>query len=247
MDASSAASDPGWRCQMSGWRCEAKAWNACPASCRSVITSSTSPTAFMKMNGRPRKWSVSQYPPGALPFRLSRSRRRSSIMVWNWPPSTGSTRSKTRARRAHELIHRLERPERSRAVRVNRQVPGAERVEAEPLASMLHDPRDGRRGRALDRLVEALAVGRGIVEPELGREDVVAEVGEARVPRRALAQLEHPVEQARQGAALLDVRLRGRPEGALPDRPVRALEERLQLRQRALHAVPLTVIEPVMR
>ena len=50
----------------------------------------------MKMNGRPRKCSVSQYPPGALPFRLSRSSSRSSIMVWNSPPSTGSTRSKTR-------------------------------------------------------------------------------------------------------------------------------------------------------
>ena len=60
MDASSAASEPGWRCQMSGCSCEAKAWKACPASCSRVMTSSTSPTAFMKMNGRPRWCSVSQ-------------------------------------------------------------------------------------------------------------------------------------------------------------------------------------------
>ena len=60
IEASSAASDPGCRCQMSGWRCEAKAWKAWPASCSRVLTSSTRPTAFMKMNGRPRKCSVSQ-------------------------------------------------------------------------------------------------------------------------------------------------------------------------------------------
>ena len=43
MDASSAASEPGCRCQMSGCSCEAKAWNACPASCSRVMTSSTRP------------------------------------------------------------------------------------------------------------------------------------------------------------------------------------------------------------
>ena len=193
----------------------------------------------MKMNGRPRKWSVSQYPPGALPFRLSRSSSRSSIMVWNWPPSTGSTRSNTRRAVPDELVHRLERAERRGAVGIDRQVPRPERVEPEPLPPMLEHPRDRRRGGALDRLVEALAVGRGVVEAELGGKDVVAVVGEAGVPRRPLAELEHPVEQPGQRAALLDVGLGGRPEGALPDRPVGALEEGLQLRQRALDPVPL--------
>ena len=34
--------------------CASKAWKAWPASCSRVDTSSTTPTAFMKMNGRPR-------------------------------------------------------------------------------------------------------------------------------------------------------------------------------------------------
>ena len=239
MDASSAASEPGWRCQMSGCRCEAKAWNACPASCSSVITSSTSPTAFMKMNGRPRKWSVSQYPPGAFPFRLSRSRSRSSIMVWNWPPSAGSTRSNTRAGGVDELVHRLERAERRGAAGIDRQVPRPECVEPEPLAPAIEDAGDGRRSGALDGLVEALAIGRGVVEPELGRER--RSRGSWRSPRSA-----PPADGARaSGRTGPRGRRAPRCTAAWPARKARsrtarsgALEERLQLRQRALHPLP---------
>ena len=91
---------------------------------------------------------------------------------------------------------------------------------------------------SLDGVVEALAISRGIVEAELGRKDVVPEIVEARVPGRSLAQLEHAVEQFRQRPALLDVRLRGRPEGALSNSAVRTLEEWLQLGERALLTFP---------
>src|SRR6266496_2165922 len=136
----------GHRCQLSGCAWEANAWKACPASCSRVITSSTRPTAFMKMKGRPWKCSVSQYPPGAFPLRLSRSRSRSSIIVWNSRP----------------------RPESRPSVREH--------------------PGDRRRHRALDRLVKPLAIRGGVVEAELGGKDVVAVVGEARVPGDLLAQ-----------------------------------------------------------
>ena len=55
IDASSAASCPVRRCHVNGSACVAKSWKQCPASCTSVLTSSGTPTAFMKMNGRPRK------------------------------------------------------------------------------------------------------------------------------------------------------------------------------------------------
>jgi hypothetical protein len=60
MLASSAASCPVERCHTSGSRCDAKSWKQCPASCTSVFTSSGTPTAFMKMNGRPRHDSLVQ-------------------------------------------------------------------------------------------------------------------------------------------------------------------------------------------
>jgi hypothetical protein len=62
-----------------------------------------------------------------------------------------------------------------------------------------------------------------------------------------LPEVKHPVERGRRGTALLDVGLRRGAEGTLPHLPVRALEERLELREGALDASHSTVIEPVIR
>ena len=150
------------------------------------MTSSTRPTAFMKMKGRPWKCSVSQYPPGrlALPaFEIEQALVDHGLEV----ASERRIHSVEHAPgRAHELGGRGKRPQRLGAVRVDRKIPGPEHVEAEPLPPGLEYPLDRGRHGALDGVVEALAIGRGIVEAELGRKDVVPEVGEPGVTGGAL-------------------------------------------------------------
>jgi hypothetical protein len=130
------------------------------------------------------------------------------------------------------------RAQRRLAVGIHRQVPGPEHVEREPAAADLEHALDRRRRRFLDRVVKPLAVGGGVVEAELGGENVVPEIGEPGVPRRALPQLVHPVEEAGELGPVLAVGTGGGPERPLPDGAVGTLEEGLKLGQRALLAVP---------
>ena len=161
-------------------------------------------------------------------------------MVWNSPPSAGSTRSKTVPRRADELA----RPSRTGGA-AWRGTGSTARSHGRSASSPSRRRRcSSIRSTAgvtvpLDRVVEALAVGRGVVEAELGREDVVAEVGEPGVARRLLAQREH------RGRTAPPARRAARCRAAWPARkarsrtcPIGALEERLQLGQRPLLALP---------
>jgi hypothetical protein len=86
--------------------------------------------------------------------------------------------------------------------------------------------------------VEAPHVLGVVVEAVLRGEAVVHEVREAGVRRHLHALLVHAVEQRRQLVALLEVRARADPERPLAHRAVRALEERLQLRDGLALPVP---------
>ncbi len=151
-------------------------------------------------------------------------------------------------RRIHPVEHRpgttselravAERAQGLRPIEIDRQVPGAERVEPELFAAVRHEAPVRRHDMAFDGIVEALAVRRRIVEAKLRLEYVVAERYEAGVLRHLLPQAVHLIEQCGQLVAGRYVRCRARAEGALPDVPVRLLEEGGELRQRQLLPLP---------
>src|SRR5829696_9593731 len=99
---------------------------------------------------------------------------------------------------------------------------------------MLQDPlHRGGRG-LLDGRVKLLTVGRGVIEAELGRKDVVSKIIETCVVGGPGSELIHLIEQSGQLAATFDVGCACRPEGSLPHRLVRTLQEWLKLGERPL-------------
>jgi len=131
------------------------------------------------------------------------------------------------------------RPQRLGTVGIDGKVPRPQHLESQPSPARLEHSLNCGGHCPLDRLVEALAVGGGVVEAELCRKDVVPEVGKAGVPRRPHPELIHLVEESAQLIAAIQIRPRRGAEGPLPHGPVRALEEGLQLGERPLYAVPL--------
>ena len=96
----------------------------------------------------------------------------------------------------------------------------------------------GRHDVTLHRVVEAFAVSRRIVEPQLGLEHVIAERAEPRVPCDLLPERVHAVEQGREIRPRVHVWRRARAERALAHIPVGLFQEGCQLRQGQLLPVP---------
>ena len=74
--------------------CDKKECTACPPSWTIVVTSLICPAAFIKINGAPDSAKGQLYPPGALPFLLSRSKCLSSFIFLKQSAKKGSTCSK---------------------------------------------------------------------------------------------------------------------------------------------------------
>src|SRR4051794_34244365 len=130
---------------------------------------------------------------------------------------------------SHQLRGIAEWTERLLPVWIDRPVPGAEDVASEPLPSRSHDPLHRGGHRLLDRLVQAFAIGRGIVEAELGWEYVIAEIGEPCVPGGPHPEVVHLIEERCQLTLSVDIRLTGGPKGAFPNRAICAFEIWLDL------------------
>ncbi len=137
-----------------------------------------------------------------------------------------------------QLARSLERSRRVQPVRVDRQIPGPEPVDAEPGAALLKAPDHGGDHRFFHRVVKPATIVGGVVEPELGREDVVPEVGEPGVPGHLLTLDPHPIEQLGQLVPGGEVGSHGGPISPFANRPIRALQERRQARERHRTALP---------
>ncbi len=86
--------------------------------------------------------------------------------------------------------------------------------------------------------MQPLAIGRGVIKAALRREDVVTIVGEAGVGRHRRPQRHHSIEERRELVPCRDIGCGGCAPRGLAHRPVGALQERREPRQRHLGAVP---------
>ena len=154
-------------------------------------------------------------------------------------PKIGTHGSEDSRRGLLQFLDIAIRHRRRGAPRVDRHVPGPELLEAEPLTPVLQGTQHRRHHLRLDGILQARAIGRGVVKTALGREDVAAEVAEAGVLRHRPAQLHHPVEESREFVVRGNVRQVRRTPSRFADGAVVALEERRQPRQRHLLAAPL--------
>ena len=107
------------------------------------------------------------------------------------------------------------RLERGAIQRIHVQVPRAQAVEAHLLRALLVDFFLEGEDELLDALVEGLAVGRGVVEAVLGKEDVVDIVLAVGILGNLLAEREEVVESLVERYLVLEAAFPHRTPGAL--------------------------------
>ena len=102
-------------------------------------------------------------------------------------------------------LHIRKRAQRFRDVQIDRDIPRSQRVYAEHVAAMPHQPLDGRRDGADHGVVKARAIVRRVVEPMFRGETVALKIGETRFTRDRGAKRVHLVELVGQRVAVLEI------------------------------------------
>ena len=132
----------------------------------------------------------------------------------------------------HELGRIAKRTQRCQSIRINRQIPRPQRIEAEPLTTIRVHSRGSRCYYVGNSVVELRDILGGVVIAVLRRVRERLEVGEPGFLRHRLSQHVHAVEQLRQLSAMRQIRVSTGSKRALARRAIVRLEQRLQLRNR---------------